>query len=814
MRCALHQLATILLGFLSIAQNAAHAQVARANWWVPNGPVHAIQPDTEHGLVYIAGNFTHIGPQVPFGTGLSSTNGEPNLGFARPNAPVTTVIPDGAGGWYIGGSFTKVGDLERHGTARINADGSVHAWDPNIEPASVFVVPTVRCLLLHEGVVYIGGSFNDIGGEERNRLGAVDAESGTVLPFNGQLNGNPSTLAVADGQLFVGGTFNTAAGEDRIHLAVYDLASGTLTDWDIPVRIGTTTNAGRINAMLAYQGVLYIGGKFDNVDGTERHHLGAIDLATGATTAWNPDVHQSGEIGCMARVGGTIYVGGEFNDIGTHLGDDLAALDATTGLPLVWDPAPDGFSSVPLFQDTRILCLAADGDDLLVGGDFTEFGESGRTFIARFNNAGELTDWTPFLNRAVQCIAPGEGTIYVGGDFTTAGATGVDRSFVAAMDLTTGRPTEWAPVLGDGQVYTLLLQGERIYAGGQLINIPIGPADNLVAFDRTTGARVDWYPDIDIVFSLAAGNGTVIAGGQFEEVGGSERRGVVALDPGTAAVTSWDAGISSLYYAVREITEREGVLYIIGEFTAIAGQERRTIAALNTADGSLLPWNPASDDDVRAVTFSDEHAYVTGDFDVIGGAERETFTALGITNAIANDWEPNAEGIQTLYELHYADGVIYVGGLLREIESVECLNMIALDATTNAALPWNPGPAANPNVINSIDSLVFVGGNGALDRAGTPYFGVFSKAGDVNAVSEVNAAQVLPLSPNPTTGQVRLGLSGDARMVRVRAASGALVLERKATTAMDLGHLDSGIYFVECLDRAGQRIAYSRLVKY
>lgn len=804
-----------LFSFVLIDLPTTHllAQVARAHWWVPNGPTYSIEPDPEHGLVYIAGNFTHIGPQVPYGIGLSSVSGEPNLAFARPNGPVATAIPDGTGGWYIGGAFGRVGGLPRHSVARINADGSVHSWNPNIDPTGVFDHPGVSCLTLHEGVVFIGGSFSDIGGQARVRLGAVDAETGDVLPFNGELNGTPAALVAADGRLFVGGDFNFAAGEERVHFAVYDLASGALTDWNIPVRINSG-NAGRVQTMLAHEGSLYIGGKFDNVNGIERHHLGAIDLTTGDATAWNPDVHQSGEILCMARLGGTIYVGGEFEDVGTSLGNDLAAVDATTGLALAWDPEVAGFSTVPLFQDTRIFSLVADGDNLLVGGDFTEFNGNGRSFVARFDNSGVLTDWSPSLNRAVHCIAPGNGTIYVGGDFTSAGSSGVQRTMVAAMDITTGRPTEWDPVISDGSVGAVLPLGDRVYVGGQLFGLATGPSDNLAAFDRNTGERLEWHPDIGIVSSLIAVNGTIIAGGVFEEVGGVERRGIVALDPLTAVPTAWDADITSLYYAVSEVTERNGVLYIIGDFTAIAGQPRRYIAALNAGDGTLLPWDAASDDDIRAVTFSDQFAYITGDFDEIGGAERETFAALSIPNASANDWEPNADGIQTLSDLHYADGVVYVGGLLREIEGVECLNLIALDATANAALPWNPGAQGTPGVITSIDSLIFVGGSGGLDQAGTPYFGVFSKAGAYNHVGETNLPKVTMLVPNPTTGRVFLTLAADIARIEVRSLSGALVYGANASPLIDISHLEDGLYFVESIDENGHRSPSAKLVKY
>ena len=74
---------------------------------------------------------THVGPNIPNGSSLDISTGVPNLAFAKPNGSVSTVVPDGSGGWYIGGSFTQVGGQTRNYIARINADGSLNPWNPN-----------------------------------------------------------------------------------------------------------------------------------------------------------------------------------------------------------------------------------------------------------------------------------------------------------------------------------------------------------------------------------------------------------------------------------------------------------------------------------------------------------------------------------------------------------------------------------------------------------------------------------------------------------------------------------------------------------
>ena len=72
-------------------------------------------------------------------------------GFPAVDGDIHAVISDGAGGWFIGGSFANVGGLPRARLARINADLSVHPWNPG--PNN-----TVYCLHRSGSTVYIGGT--------------------------------------------------------------------------------------------------------------------------------------------------------------------------------------------------------------------------------------------------------------------------------------------------------------------------------------------------------------------------------------------------------------------------------------------------------------------------------------------------------------------------------------------------------------------------------------------------------------------------------------------------------------------------------
>ena len=99
--------------------------------------------------LYIGGAFTYVGPDAPYGASVDINTGVPSGAVVKPNNTVAAVAPDGSGGWYIGGSFTQVGGQTRNYIARINANGSLNAWNPNAN-ASVAVIT------VGGGLVYAG----------------------------------------------------------------------------------------------------------------------------------------------------------------------------------------------------------------------------------------------------------------------------------------------------------------------------------------------------------------------------------------------------------------------------------------------------------------------------------------------------------------------------------------------------------------------------------------------------------------------------------------------------------------------------------
>jgi len=104
---------------------------------------------------------------------------------------VYATIPDGSGGWYIGGDFTSVGGVTRRRIAHILSDGTVGSWNPNANN-------TVNALAVSGGVVYAGGDFTSFAGGSISR------------PYFAQF-GTPTLVELI--------SFSASGSEDRITLS-------------------------------------------------------------------------------------------------------------------------------------------------------------------------------------------------------------------------------------------------------------------------------------------------------------------------------------------------------------------------------------------------------------------------------------------------------------------------------------------------------------------------------------------------------------------------------------------------------------------
>jgi hypothetical protein len=129
----------------------------------------------------------------------------------------------------------------------------------------------------------VGGTFNNLGGQPRNDIGAVDLASGTVLPWDAMLRSYSSVkqVAVFGDTLYLQGSLGIAAGEPFADFASFNLTTGALNAWQPSVN-------GADAKLLPVEGTIYLYGGFEVVNGQRRPLLAAVDADTGALQDWEP----------------------------------------------------------------------------------------------------------------------------------------------------------------------------------------------------------------------------------------------------------------------------------------------------------------------------------------------------------------------------------------------------------------------------------------------------------------------------------------------------------------------------------------------
>jgi hypothetical protein len=85
-------------------------------------------------------------------------------------------VPDGAAGGTSEGTL-PVNGQSRNRIARINADGTLHSWNP-AGPNN-----TVYSMLLDGNTLYVGGLFTTMNGATRTCIAALDTRTGSVLSW-------------------------------------------------------------------------------------------------------------------------------------------------------------------------------------------------------------------------------------------------------------------------------------------------------------------------------------------------------------------------------------------------------------------------------------------------------------------------------------------------------------------------------------------------------------------------------------------------------------------------------------------------------
>jgi hypothetical protein len=271
---------------------------------------------------------------------------------------------------YVGGYFQQIGGRRRRTLAAVDArTGKATRWAPKAPvapepPGAAVADPLVYALTLSGRTLYVGGRV----------LAAFDTRTARRLKTP-QARGEVMALAVAGHTLYFGGSFDEVAGLPRQNVAAIDartrrllpFAPAVACDCEHPIRQGNVyvlpvgvappppsppeppswirlqwpalDYPSYVDALAVTHGRVYIGGNFNNVNGTQRQFLAAVRTTSGRTTAFAP--HIDAPVFALTAGRSGLYAGTGFRD-SIRPGRYAWKVDPTTGATRRWGPHPSG----------------------------------------------------------------------------------------------------------------------------------------------------------------------------------------------------------------------------------------------------------------------------------------------------------------------------------------------------------------------------------------------------------------------------------------------------------------------------------------
>jgi hypothetical protein len=695
----------------------AVAQGVHSNVPVVTGLAGSVNALAVHGdRLYLGGSFAFVGPATG-GFAVVDTMSGAYLGSPPVLGAPYSIVPDGTGGWYLGGDFSAVAGVPRANLAHILPDGSLDAWNPGTDGI-------VYSISLSNGVLYVGGTFTMVAGQPRSNVGAIDAATGLATTWNPSADNQVDVVVAANSAVYVGGFFTNIGGQPRNRAAALSASTGLATAWNPDANY-------EVRAIAIRDTIVYLGGRFSTVGGQSHLCLAAVGMAGGSPTSLAPDVTSDDihigaivsalsvadsilyvggvfrKVGGVVRygaaaigpdgtvtpwatfdpegvhvivpIGNTIYLAGTFDGSITQPRNGLEAVDAASGIVSPWNPDPSFYC----------IAMASAGGRVAIGGYFVTVGQKPRNNLASIDlTTGKLTDWSPNSDYEVFALAVDDSAVYAGGHFHTVG--GQARNLVAALDPATGQATAWNPTAtgADPYVFALALEGKTLYVGGNFTGIGGLARSYIAAVDATTAAVTAWDPSADgAVYSLATTASTIYAGGQFAHIGGQARDRVAALSPTSGTATAWNPGVTG--NAVVTIAEDSGIIYIGGDFSQAGDQIRKGLAAIDANSAHVRDWNPApsapSVAGINGIFAAGPQVYVTGTFTNIGSQSRSDAAAIDAGTAAALPWSPALDRYGQCVLL--VDSTVYVGGAFSSAGLWPQRGLAGFDMSTGGSLP-------------------------------------------------------------------------------------------------------------------------------
>ena len=712
--------------------------------------------------------------------GTLDTAFNPGTGFS---GGVTALALQADGKLLAGGGFTSFGGVSRNRIARLSADGSL---DVTFAPGLGFNSEPRSILVGTDGRVVLGGYFTTFDDAAANYLvgllptGARDAAFITGSGFSGSVE---SLAPCSDGSMMAAGSFWSYAGTNRGPVVRLRLG-GSL---DETFAIGSGPNSTPLRSLIPHtDGRTLVGGWFTSFSGVDKRYFARLAASGALDTAFAAfDLTVPGEKAQYMDDGGLLIVDAQADRNGVavrglvRLKPDVSPVAAITSAPVSQIAGAGAATEFSVTATGEALEYQWYKDGVAIAGatgstlTITSVGpmDIGAYTVRVWNRWSSVTSAAATLSGTDPAptitTQPGVVTAVSGTSATfTVAANGAStlgyqwrKRGVNISGATASTLTLPAVEMADAGFYDVIVYNgltSLTSQAGRLLVSPVGGYPTTLRLD-TSFAPLFENSWASIEDASVAASGEVFVVGQFSTIAGQRRHGVakfdaaLALDPGFAPVV--DGSVNAV------LAQPDGKVVIGGSFTTVNGLACGGIVRLN-ADGSVDP-SFATGTGVGGNTIwalarqLDGKLIVGGNFYTFNGAACSNIVRLNVDGSRDTAFAASGGSSGTVGTLVLQpDGKVMIGGLFSQVAGLARGSVARLNGDGSLDTSFAPGSGFNGTVESlalQADGKVVAGGNFTTFNGST-----------CNRIARLETTGAL--DPTFVTGT---GLSSSARAVAV-----------------------------------------------
>jgi hypothetical protein len=321
-------------------------------------------------------------------------------------------------------------------------------------------------------------------------------------------------------------------------------------------------------------------------------------------------------------------------------------------------------------------------------------------------NLADPTAWTTD-GGSVVCAVVIDGITYVGGNFDYVGpATGAG----VFVDPATGKASTAGRIAGQSVTASTRDGAGGVYVAGPFLRVD-GVRRQLVhiradgrldaAFDPPAFATDAMFQAAQLRALLLHG-GRLYVAGVFSKAGAAGRASIAALDPADGHLLPYNPGVNATLSDPGTVNAlaagASGSIYVGGTFAIVRGGAFANLVHID-ADGVPTDELSASEPDgeVNALAVAGTQLYAGGPFAQVGASPGGHLRRWAIaTGLVDTAWKPALDGMVTAIAAP-AGSQVFVAGSFTHIDDMGApqprAGLGAVSVADADATPWNPAPA-------------------------------------------------------------------------------------------------------------------------